>query len=103
MNAICWSCYTCKGQTDSDRLANSLYESAIRNFLGKRISTDCSDSNPAEEGNFYILRKSHCVAVLTEDFDMDNYSDLEYIQNRSGKQACIDTHLDGITKYIERE
>ena len=30
MNATGWSCYTCKGQTQSDTLANCLYEAAIK-------------------------------------------------------------------------
>ena len=28
MNATGWSCYTCKGQTESDRLADCLYKAA---------------------------------------------------------------------------
>ena len=27
---------------------------------------------------------------------MDNKSDLEYLQNQTGKQAIIDTHVEGI-------
>ena len=27
--------------------------------------------------------------------------DLEYLQNRAGKQAIIDTHVEGIIEYIE--
>ena len=46
LNATGWSCYTCKGQTQSDKLAACLYESAIKNFLGKRIRTDYSDNDP---------------------------------------------------------
>jgi N-acetylmuramoyl-L-alanine amidase len=42
--------------------------------------------------------KSHCAAVLTENFFMDNHSDLDFIQSQAGKQAIIDTHVEGITK-----
>ena len=31
---------------------------------------------------------------------MDNPNDLQYIQSRAGKQAIIDTHVEGITEYI---
>jgi hypothetical protein len=41
-----WSCYTCKGQTQSDTLANCLYQAAIKNFPGKSIKTDYSDNDP---------------------------------------------------------
>lgn len=67
-----WSCYTCKGQTESDRLATCLYQSAIKNFPGRRIRTDLSDGDMDWEENFYLLQKSLCVAVLTENFFMDN-------------------------------
>lgn len=101
MNAAGWSSYTCKGQTQSDKLAACLYESAIKNFPGKRIRTDYSDNDPDWEENFYILRKSHCVAVLSENFFMDNKSDLEYLLSRAGKQAIVDTHVAGIIEYLE--
>ena len=100
MIATGWNCYTCKGQTQSDKLAACLYESAIKNFPGKRIRTDYSDNDPDWEENFYILRKSHCAAVLSENYFMDNKSDLEYLQSRAGKQAIIDTHVEGIIEYL---
>ena len=100
MNATGWSCYTCKGQTQSDTLANCLYEAAIKNFPGRRIRTDYSDNDPDWEENFYILRHSSCPAVLTENFFMDNKSDFEYLQSRAGKQTVIDTHIEGIIEYL---
>ena len=102
MNATGWSCYTCKGPTQSDKLAECLYEAAIKNFPGKRIRTDYSDNDPDWEENFYILRHSLCPAVLTENFFMDNHSDLEYLQSRTGKQAIVDTHVEAITEYLSR-
>ena len=100
MNATGWSCYTCKGQTQSDTLANCLYKAAIKNFPGKRIRTEYSDNDPDWEENFYILRHSLCPAVLTENFFMDNKSDLEYLQSQAGKQTIIDTHVEGIIEYL---
>ena len=100
MNATGWSCYTCKGQTESDKLADCLYQAAIKNFPDKRIRTDYSDNDPDWEENFYLLRKTLCVAVLSENFFMDSHSDLEYLQSRAGKQAIIDTHVEGIIDYL---
>ncbi len=99
MNASGWSCYTCKGQTQSDKLAECLYQAAIKNFPGRRIRTDYSDNDPDWEENFYILRHSFCPAVLTENFFMDGL-DLEFLQSKAGKQAIIDTHIEGITEYL---
>ena len=100
-NATGWSVYTCKEQTASDKLAECLCEAAIKNFPGKRIRTDYSDGDSDWEENFYILRHTLCLAVLTENFFMDNKSDLEYLQSRAGKQAIIDTHVEGIIEYLE--
>ena len=100
MNATGWSVYTCKGSTASDKLAECLCESAIKNFPGRRIRTDMSDGDMDWEENFYILRKSLCPAVLTENFFMDNHSDLEYLQSKAGKQAVVDTHVEGIVDYL---
>ena len=100
LNATGWSVYTCKGQTASDRLAECLCQAAIKNFPGHRIRTDMSDGDMDWEEGFYILRKSLCVAVLTENFFMDSISDLEYLQSRAGKQAVVDTHVEGIVEYL---
>ena len=101
MNATGWSCYTSKGQTQSDKLADCLYEAAKKNFPGKRIRTDYSDNDPDWEENFYLLRKTLCVAVLSENFFMDSHSDLEYLLSRAGKQAIVDTHVEGIAEWLE--
>ncbi len=101
LNATGWSVYTCKGQTESDRLADCLCEAAIKNFPGRRIRTDFSDSDPDWEENFSLLSNTLCPAVLTENFFMDSRSDLEYLRSRAGKQAVVDTHVEGIIEYIE--
>ncbi len=101
LNATGWSVYTCKGQTESDRLADCLCEAAIKHFPGRRIRTDFSDSDPDWEENFSLLSNTLCPAVLTENFFMDSRSDLEYLQSRVSKQAVVDTHVEGIIEYIE--
>ena len=101
LNTTGWSVYTCKGQTESDKLAECLCQAAIKNFPGHRIRTDMSDGDMDWEEGFYILRKSLCPAVLTENFFMDSRSDLEYLQSRAGEQAVVDTHVEGIIEYIE--
>ena len=60
-----------------------------------------SDGDRDWEEDFYILRKSWCPAVLTENFFMDNHSDLEYLQSWAGKQAVVDTHVEGIVEWLE--
>ena len=101
MNATGWSCYTCKGQTESDRLADCLYKAAEQILKNQVIRTDYArDGDPDWEENFYILRKTPCAAVLSENYFMDNKSDLEFLQSQAGKQAIIETHIEGIKKYL---
>ena len=100
LNATGWSVYTCKGQTESDKLAECLCQAAIKNFPGRRIRTDISDGDMDWEEGFYILRKSLCPAVLTENFFMDSRDDIEYLKSRAGKQAVVDTHVEGIIEYL---
>ena len=101
LNVTGWSVYTSKGQTASDKLAECLCQAAIKNFPGHRIRTDMSDGDMDWEEGFYILRKSLCVAVLTENFFMDSRDDIEYLQSRAGKQAVVDTHVEGIVEYLD--
>jgi N-acetylmuramoyl-L-alanine amidase len=70
LNATGWSVYTCKGQTESDRLAEILCEAAIKNFPGRRIRADFSDGDSDWEEGFYILRKSLCSASFLESFTL---------------------------------
>ncbi len=102
MNATGWSCYTCKGQTESDRIADFLYKAAIKNFPGKRIRTEYSDNDPDWEENFYILRHSLCPAVLVEQFFMDNKKDLAYLISDEGKRNLIDVIVGGIRYSLHR-
>ena len=99
MNATGWSCYTSKGQTQSDKLADCLYQAAIKNFPDKRIRTDYSDNDPDWEENFYILRHSLCPTVLTENFFMDS-PDLEFLKSEACKLALVNIHVEAILQYI---
>ena len=101
LNATGWSVYTCKGQTESDKLAECLCQAAIKNFPGRRIRTDISDGDLDWEEGFYILRKSLCPAVLTENFFMDSRKDVKYLLSQRGKSAIIRCHVDAIVSYVE--
>lgn len=101
LNATGWSCYTCKGETASDRLATCLYNAAQRILKDQVVRTDYArDGDPDWEENFYILRHSLCPAVLTENFFMDSQSDFKYLQSRTGKQKLVNTHVEGIVEWL---
>ncbi|KAA3704408.1 N-acetylmuramoyl-L-alanine amidase, partial [Bacteroides salyersiae] len=101
LNARGWSAYTSKGQTKADKLADCLYSVAESVFVGQRIRKDLSDGDPDWEENFYILNKTKCPAVLTENFFQDNKDDVAFLLSPEGKQQIVKVHVEGIIKYLE--
>lgn len=79
-----------------------LYEEAEKNFAGRKIRKDLSDGDPDWEENFYILRKTKCAAVLTENFFQDNKEDVSYLISLEGRRQVVRTHVDGIIKYVKK-
>lgn len=100
MKARGWSCYTTKGETESDKVAEHLYDAAERIFVGHKIRKDYSDGDRDWEESFYICRKTLCPAVLVENFFMDNKDDLAYLISDEGKDAIVRCHIEGIISYI---
>ena len=101
LTATGWSCYTCKGETASDKLAECMYESAAKNLPNMRIRTELSDGDRDWEKDFYILKYSWCPAVLSENFFMDNKSDIAFLNSRTGKDSIVITHVEGIIEWME--
>lgn len=97
-----WSAYTTIGQTRADKLASFLYDEADKTFAkkGLRVRKDMSDGDADIESNFYILRKTTCPSVLTENFFMDNKDDVEYLLSRQGQDDIVDVHVNGIKAYL---
>lgn len=103
MTATGWSAYTSKGETKADCLATCLYDAAENNMKGQKLRKDeYSDGDPDWEENFYILQKTKCPAVLTENFFMDNKDDVEYLQSADGRNAIVRTHVEGIIRFFSR-
>lgn len=100
MTARGWCAYTSRGQTKADALANCIYNEAKKNFVGHKIRTDHSDGDPDLEAGFYIIAKTKCPAVLTENFFHDNREDVAFITSQAGKQAVVKAHVDGIIAYL---
>lgn len=100
MNGKGWEAYTTRGKTKSDTLAEFLYKRASKNMDGRKIREDWTDGDRDKEANFYIIKKSYCPAVLTENFFYDNKDDLEYLTSDEGVHAVVRTHVEGIIDYI---
>ena len=100
MSAQGWSCYTSKGDTKSDGIAESLYDAFETEFADRKIRKDMSDGDRDWEENFYILQKSKCPAVLLENFFYDNRDECAWLLKDETKERIADAIVKGIIQYI---
>ena len=95
-----WSAFTTRGRTESDEVAEHLYNAAERIFVGHKVRKEYSDGDKDWEKNFDICYKTYCPAVLTENFFFFFRQDLEYLKSEKGKSEIIRCHVEGIISYI---
>lgn len=115
MDARGWSAWTTRGQNNSDKLADCLYEAAERLLLNdsiikasyagetkqKIIRTDLTDRDKDLESDFYIIKKANCPAVLTENFFQDNKKDVEILESQHGIDLITNIHVQGIENFVK--
>ena len=101
MSAQGWSCYTSKGDTKSDVIAECLYDAFETEFAEKKIRKDMSDGDRDWEENFYVLQKSKCAAVLLENFFYDNREECAWMLQEETKKRIASAAVKGIIKYIK--
>ena len=102
MNARGWSCYTSKGKTKSDQVAECLYDAFEEEFQDRKIRKDMSDGDRDWEENFYVLQKSKCPAVLLENFFYDNREECAWMLQEETKKRIASAAVKGIIKYIKK-
>ena len=102
MNAKGWSCYTSKGNTESDRIAECLYDAFEKEFPDRKIRKDLSDGDRDWEENFYVLAKSRCPAVLLENFFYDNPEECRFLLKEETKERIASAAALGIARYLDR-
>ena len=118
-NAGGWTVYTSPGHTLSDILATYLYEAAEKHLAGyaakmeegkkkgqygqnqKPFRKDTSDGDPDKEANFYVLVRTKCAAVLTENLFQDNKADVAFLQSEDGRNAIVALHKEAILGFAE--
>lgn len=102
MNAKGWSCYTSKGNTESDRIAECLYDAFEKEFPDRKIRKDLSDGDRDWEENFYVLAKSRCPAVLLENFFYDNQEECAFLLKDETRERIASAAALGIARYLDR-
>lgn len=114
-----WTAYTSPGRTRSDILATYLYEAAEKHLAGyaakmeegkkngqygqnqKPFRKDTSDGDPDKEARFYVLVRTKCAAVLTENLFQDNKADVAFLTSEEGKKAIVALHKEAILRFAQ--
>lgn len=97
-----WEVFTSVGQTKSDIIASYIFAEARKIFTNIKFRLDYSDGDPDKEAHFYILRKTNCPAVLTENFFMDTKSDCDILFSQEGRKKIALLHVNGIVQYLKK-
>lgn len=100
-SATGWSCYTSKGQTAGDKLADCLARAALFHLAGRAMRFNRSDGDFDQERDFYLLRRTKCAAVITENGYQDSLASLRFLESDEGKKAIVALHVEGIVKFVE--
>lgn len=99
MSAKGWSCYTTKGVTKSDKVAECMYKAFEEEFKDRKIRKDMSDGDSDWEEDFYIIKKTSCPAILIENFFYDNKEECEWLLKDLTKMRIANAILDGVQRY----
>lgn len=93
-----WSVHvSLNASTRSKELAKCLISSCERQGIKVRKH---SQQEPWWPQNLAMCRDTQCPAVLTENLFQDNQADVTFLFSQAGRDAIIQTHVDGIIKYI---
>ena len=105
-DACGWSVFVSKNASEnSKKLARMLTAEAMkRELMGNRsVPIQKYWTWSWTDKDIYILEKSACPAVLTENMFQDHKGDVDFLLSEEGMTELVDLHVDGITKYVEAE
>ena len=91
--------FTSVGQTQSDIVADYLFDGFEGIFPNKRQRVDLRDGDKDKEAHFYVLKNTNCPAVLTESGFMDNYDEAKFMLTDEGITKYAKAHFEGIKLY----
>lgn len=95
--------FTSPGETRSDAIATVFFNEMAKIFPSEKMRKDYSDGDPDKEAEFYILTRTNCPAILTENFFMDNEKECrDLLMTKEGRDRVALAHFNAIL-MIERE
>ncbi len=86
---------------NSKKLARYLTVEAIKRKLMGNRSVPLQKFWTWTDKDIYILAKTACPAVLTENMFQDHKADVDFLLSEEGMNELVDLHVYGITKYID--
>lgn len=96
-NASGFSVFVCPAcSSASKRLAQIFTSTALYMDLTGNRSIP---TNKYWVSNLYVLRKTNCPAVLTENLFQDNKADVDFLLSEEGKEAITNLHVKSIEQY----
>ena len=97
-----WEVWTSPGQTKSDEYANKMFD-CMKHVLPEEFpmrQDRFSDGDVDKEENFYILARTTCPAILTENLFMDNEKDCRFILSEEGRKLIAQAHINFIHSIL---
>jgi len=88
-----WTSY---GQTRSDKFAELLISQFSADFPDITARIDTRDGDQDKEAAFYILKWSHCPAILPECLFYDNYEDYKKLESADFRIQYVKTLIQFI-------
>lgn len=92
--------FTSPGNTKADEYATIMIDSLKYSFPKEKIRTDYSDGDADKEARFYMLQKSQCPAILTENLFMDNETDCRKLMDDDFREQIADAHVRAIFQML---
>ena len=104
MTAKGWCCYTSRGETASDPVAEMFMREAEKVLapMGWTIRKWSSAKYSWEE-NYTVLVKTKCRAILTENMFYDNKDEVQFLMSDKGRDAIAQIHVNAILKIENGE
>lgn len=97
-----WSAYCAPGAVGGGKLAECMYKAAepILRKADLRLRKFGKKNGGAFEADFYVLNRTSCPAVLTENLFMDNPADYAWLMRKDAAKIIAAIHTKGIKLYI---
>lgn len=87
------------------QLYPSQEETRLQTILHKEVYSSVykakfPDRGMKKSGSYYILRNSHCPAILSENLFIDTKKDVEFLNVENNLKTIGEAHAKGIAKFL---